>query len=237
MPGCTEGACCAPLQANTPRYRRVLWIALWANALMFAIEIVSGLKAGSVSLLADSIDFAGDAANFGISLAVLSMAVGWRAKAAWIKGASMFGFGAFIALHALWYAVKGQTPEPLVMGTIALLALIVNAGVALMLYAFREGDANMRSVWLCSRNDAVGNVAVLLAAIGVFGTQTRWPDLLVAAIMAALALSAGASVMRQARGELRSAALPPDPPRTPASASICCTPTKPCQHDANQSLD
>lgn len=203
MPGCTEGACCAPLNANTPRYRRVLWIALGLNALMFVIEVISGWQADSVSLLADAIDFAGDAANYGISLAVIAMATGWRAKAAWIKGATMFGFGAFIAAQALWSVVHGQTPEPLVMGGIALLALLVNAGVALMLYAFREGDANMRSVWLCSRNDAIGNVAVFLAALGVFGTQTRWPDLAVAAIMAALALSAGASVMRQARAELR----------------------------------
>ena len=88
------------------------------------------------------------------------------------------------------------------MGVVGALALAANLGVAWLLYAFREGDANMRSVWLCTRNDAIGNVAVLLAALGVFGTGTRWPDLLVAAVMAGLALAAGLSVIRQARQEL-----------------------------------
>ncbi|KWT72499.1 MULTISPECIES: cation transporter [unclassified Variovorax] len=188
--------------SDTPRYRRVLWVALALNALMFVVEIGAGFRSGSVSLLADAIDFFGDAANYGVTLAVLSMGLAWRARAAVLKGLSMLGFGFFVAGKTFWSATQGLPPEALTMGLIGALALGVNVAVALLLYAFREGDANMRSVWLCSRNDAIGNVAVMLAALGVFGTGSAWPDLAVAAVMAALALSGGWSVLRQARGEL-----------------------------------
>jgi Co/Zn/Cd efflux system component len=188
--------------ASSPRLRRVLWIALILNAAMFAVEIVGGLKSGSVSLLADAVDFAGDAANYALSLAVLSMGLLWRARAAWIKGATMGAYGAFVLGKAAWAAAAGSAPEPITMGAIAVLALAVNAGVAVMLFSFREGDANLRSVWLCSRNDAIGNVAVGIAALGVFGTGTAWPDLVVASVMATLALTASVSVLRQARGEI-----------------------------------
>lgn len=193
-----------PPGAPVPRgYRSALWIALVVNAAMFAVEIGAGLAAGSVSLLADAIDFFGDAANYGLSIAVLSFAVVWRARAALLKAASMLLFGLAVAARALWGAFHGTTPEALTMGTVGLLALAANVGVALLLYRFRDGDANMRSVWLCTRNDAIGNLAVLGAAVGVFGTGTRWPDLAVAAVMAGLALTAGVSVLRHARRELR----------------------------------
>jgi Co/Zn/Cd efflux system component len=182
----------------------VLWIALLLNAAMFAIEIAGSLQSGSVSLLADAIDFFGDAANYGLSLAVLSMALTWRAKASLLKAASMAGFGIFVLGRATWSFVNGAPPEALTMGAVAVLALAVNVGVALMLYSYRNGDSNMRSVWICSRNDAIGNIAVMLAAIGVFGTGAAWPDLLVAAGMALLALSGAWTVGRQAIGELRS---------------------------------
>ncbi|WP_431191526.1 cation transporter [Ottowia testudinis] len=172
------------------------------NALMFLVEIVGGLHAGSVSLLADAVDFAGDAANYGLSLAVLSMGVLWRARAALVKGLSMGGYGLLVLGKTAWAAVSGVPPEPVTMGAIALLALAANVSVAVMLYAFREGDANMRSVWLCSRNDAIVNMAVGLAALGVLGTGGAWPDLSVAVVIAALALSAAWSVVRQARGEI-----------------------------------
>lgn len=184
------------------RYRRVLWIALAGNAAMFFLEVAAGISAGSLSLLADAIDFAGDALNYGVSLAVLSAALAWRSRAAYAKALSMMGFGLYILVHAVWSLWHGQAPEALTMGVVAVLALIVNVIVAVMLYAFREGDANMRSVWICSRNDAVGNLAVMLAALGVFGTGSAWPDLLVAALMAALALHGGWLVLRQARSEL-----------------------------------
>jgi Co/Zn/Cd efflux system component len=180
----------------------VLWIALAANALMFLVEIAAGVSAGSVSLLADAIDFFGDAVNYGLAVVVLAMGTVARARAAVFKAATMVLFGAVVLGRAAWVALHGGAPEPLTMGVVGALALATNLGVAWLLYAYREGDANMRSVWLCTRNDAIGNVAVLLAALGVFGTGTGWPDLLVATVMAGLALSAGLSVLRQARREL-----------------------------------
>jgi len=195
--------CCPPPPPSVdPRYRRVLWLALLLNAAMFAVEIAGSLQSGSVSLLADAIDFFGDAANYALSLAVLSMALSWRATASLLKAASMAGFGIFVLGRALWSALNGLPPEPLTMGAVALLALAVNVFVAWTLYRYRDGDSNMRSVWICSRNDAVGNVAVALAALGVFGTGAAWPDLLVAVGMAALALTGAWSVMQQARTEL-----------------------------------
>ncbi|WP_442968662.1 cation transporter [Ramlibacter sp.] len=185
-----------------PGYRRILWIALAVNALMFLLEVGGGVSSGSVSLLADAIDFFGDAVNYGLSLAVLAMGLVARARAALFKAATMILFGVAVLARAAWAAWNGEPPQALTMGVIGTLALLANVGVAVLLYAYREGDANMRSVWLCTRNDAIGNVAVLVAAVGVFGSGTRWPDLLVAAAMAALALTAGLSVLRQARREL-----------------------------------
>ena len=187
---------------NLPRYRRILWIALVLNAAMFAIELISGYRSGSLSLLADAIDFAGDAMNYGVSLAVLSAALSWRARAAQLKALSMMVFGLFVLGRAAWTALSGSPPDPVTMGAVGLLALVTNVSVAWMLYAFREGDANMRSVWLCSRNDAIGNIAVMGAALGVLRTGTAWPDLAVAAVMSSLALWGGWQVLRQARGEL-----------------------------------
>lgn len=188
---------------NSASYRRVLWAALVINAGMFLVELIGGWQAGSLALLADAIDFFGDAVNYGLSLAVLGMALSWRAKAALFKGLTMAGFGVFVLGKAVWSWHSGVLPEPSTMGAIGLLALLANLSVAWMLYAWREGDANMRSVWLCSRNDAIGNVAVMVAALGVFGTGSAWPDLAVAALMALLALWAGQSVVRQALAEMR----------------------------------
>jgi cation diffusion facilitator family transporter len=198
---CSHSSCSSPVV--DPRYRRALWVALFLNVTMFVVELGASWTSGSVSLMADSIDFFGDAANYGISLAVLAMAASARSKAALFKAATMGAFGVFVLGKALYNLKAGVTPEPITMGAVGFAALAVNAGVALMLYRFRTGDANMRSVWICSRNDAIGNVAVMLAAIGVFGTGTAWPDLLVAAVMGALALTGAWTVFRQARAELR----------------------------------
>ena len=203
---CCSHGCAAPPASQSPRYRRVLWAALFINAAMFGIEFAGGLQAGSVSLLADAVDFFGDAANYGISLLVLGMALTWRARAALFKGLTMGAFGLFVLGRAAWSAAAGTVPEPVTMGAIGALALVANVSVAAMLYAWREGDANMRSVWLCTRNDAIGNVAVVAAAVGVFGTGSAWPDLLVAGVMGTLALTAAVTVVRQARGELRQVA-------------------------------
>ncbi|MGE0099610.1 MAG: cation transporter [Hydrogenophaga sp.] len=187
---------------DLPRYRKILWIALIVNATMFLVEIGAGVQAGSLSLLADAVDFAGDALNYAVSLAVLASALAWRARAAILKAVSMIGFGMYVLGATVWSVWHGEVPQALTMGVVALMALVANVSVAWMLYAFREGDANMRSVWLCSRNDAIGNVAVFMAALGVFGTGSAWPDLAVASLMAALALHGGWTVLRQARGEI-----------------------------------
>ncbi|MFD3299675.1 cation transporter [Aquipseudomonas alcaligenes] len=184
------------------RYRRILWVALLVNLAMFLVEIGAGLKAGSVSLLADSLDFLGDAANYGISLWVLGMALAWRARAAQLKAVSMLAFGLGVLGAALWHWWQGEVPSAPTMGLVGSLALLANVGVAVLLYAYRDGDSNMRSVWLCTRNDALGNLAVLAAALGVFGTGSAWPDLIVAGIMASLAVHSAIAVLRHANGEL-----------------------------------
>ena len=189
---------------DLPRYRRVLWIALIVNAAMFFVEVGAGYRSGSVSLLADAIDFAGDAGNYAVSIAGLSAGLTWRARTALLKAACMMGFGLFVLGRALWGAWAGTPPDAATMGAISLLALAANLGVAWILYAVREGDANMRSVWLCSRNDAIGNIAVMGAALGVASTHTVWPDLAVAVVMATLALTGGWAVAKQARRELAS---------------------------------
>ena len=166
-------------------------------------EIVAGAAAGSAALQADALDFFGDAANYAISLGVAGMALTWRARAAVAKGGTLIAFALWVLASTAWHAFHGTLPQAEVMGVVGFAALIANGGVALMLYRFRTGDANMRSVWICSRNDAVGNLAVLLAAMGVFGSGTGWPDVIVAAIMGGLGLWGGWQIVRQARGELR----------------------------------
>ncbi|MBL6455822.1 cation transporter [Belnapia sp. T6] len=188
---------------NSPAWRRALWIALAVNAGFFLAEIVAGAAAGSAALMADALDFFGDAANYAISLGVAGLALTWRSRAALVKGWTLLVFAAWVLGSTAWHAVTGTLPRAEVMGIVGMAALIANGGVALMLYRFREGDANMRSVWICSRNDAIGNLAVMLAAAGVFGTGTGWPDVIVAAIMGGLGLQGGWQIVRQARAELR----------------------------------
>ncbi|WP_438865889.1 cation transporter [Qipengyuania flava] len=178
--------------------------SLGLNAIMFGVEIVAGIAADSRALQADALDFLGDAANYAISLGVAGMALVWRARAALVKAATMLAFGLWVLGSAIWGFFVGASPDPGTMGAIGSLALAVNLAVAAMLFRYRSGDANMRSVWICSRNDAIGNIAVLAAAIGVFGTGRAWPDLVVASIMAGLAVWGSAEVSKQARGELRS---------------------------------
>jgi Co/Zn/Cd efflux system component len=171
---------------------------------MFVVELIASFVSGSVSLQADALDFFGDAVNYGITLFVLGMALHARAKAALFKSATMAAFGLWVIGSAVYRAATGAVPDAAVMGIIGMLALLVNVGIAVMLYRHRSGDSNMRSIWLCSRNDALGNIAVMLAAGGVFATATGWPDILVAALIAGLNLSAAAHVLRQALAELRS---------------------------------
>lgn len=206
MPCCSHDTCSSNAVASG-RYRSVLWIALGINAVMFLVEIIAGVAAGSAALQADALDFLADSANYGISLFVLGMSLRWRSSAALIKGGSMAVFGLWVVGSVIWHAIHGTVPAWHTMGIIGMAALVANALCLILLYAYRDGDANMRSVWICSRNDVIANCAVLAAAFGVFGTGTGWPDIIVAAIMAILALQGAATIIRQAIEELQESRL------------------------------
>jgi Co/Zn/Cd efflux system component len=202
--------CCTPPplnldndRAKAAAHRRVLWAVLGINVAMFLVEIGAGLAAGSASLQADALDFLGDAANYAISLLVVGMALRYRASAALAKAVTMGAFGLWVIGTVVWHALHGTLPSAFTMGVVGLAALAANAASFGLLWAYRRGDANMRSAWICTRNDVLGNLAVLLAALGVFGSGTGWPDIAVAAIMAALALQGAVTVVRQSLSELR----------------------------------
>lgn len=210
MAGCTD---CSPGQMDAvsdTSFRSVLWIALAANFAMFLVEIVASLVGDSLSLQADALDFFGDSANYLISLLVLGMSLAHRAYAALFKSVTMALFGSWVIGSALYRAFTHSAPDAVVMSGTAVLALAVNVGVAVLLYRYRGGDSNRRSVWLCSRNDAIGNVAVMLAAAGVFASSSRWPDLAVAVLIATLNVRAAVLVTRLALGELRDSRLKRD---------------------------
>jgi len=203
MVACTDCSVATKDQSQNPIFRKVLWIALLVNLFMFFVEIIASHIGDSMSLQADALDFFGDAANYAISLFVLGMALHMRARASVVKGVTMGLFGLWVLSAASYRAFSGSEPEPMIMGSIALMALVANMSVAVMLYRFREGDSNMQSIWLCSRNDAIGNVAVLIAAVGVTATASRWPDLMVAMIIASLSLSAAYTILKLAFQEMR----------------------------------
>lgn len=216
-------------RAYQPGYWRVLWAALAVNALMFVVEVVAGAGADSSALQADALDFLADAANYAISLFVLGTALRTRATAALVKGLSMGAFGLWMVGHAAYHALTGTVPASAVMGAVGVAAFAANLGVAARPYAYRRGDSNMRSVWLGTRNDAIGNAAVVLAASGVFATGRGWPDVAVALGMAALALSAAVRIVRQARAEMRAMPQLTSPPssagRGAAAGGIRTVPT------------
>lgn len=194
---------CSPVSGRIdPRYRRILWIALGANLAMFFVELGASAVSGSSSLAADALDFLGDSANYAASLGALALGGLWTSRVALVKSLAMFGFGVGVLGYAAWRAILGVPPEPITMGAVALAALGVNLGVAVLLFRFRQGDANMRSVWLCTRNDVIANMAVIAAAIGVFGTGSLWPDFAVAAVLAGLGIASGSAVFAHARTEL-----------------------------------
>jgi len=200
-------SCCHDHQPDphrgNPAYRRVLWAVLTINAAMFLIEIGAGVAAGSAALQADALDFFGDAANYAISLFVIGMVLRYRALAALGKGVTMGLFGLWVIGTVVWHLVHGTLPHAFTMGAVGVAALAANAASFALLWAYRGGDANMRSAWICTRNDVIGSLAVLLAAAGVFGTGTGWPDAIVAAVMAGLALQGAVTVIRQSAAELR----------------------------------
>lgn len=202
MTECCDGGCGkvgpAPVDATA---RRILWAVLIANAAMFAIEMIGGHAAGSLALQADALDFGADAATYAITLWAVGRAIEMRTRAALIKSAAMLAMGVFVLGLAVAKFMAGTTPEPAPMGAIGALALVVNLGAVLLLLRFRHGDANLRSVWLCSRNDAFGNGLVIAAAAITAATRSPWPDLAVGVIMSLLFLSGSWSVYRQARRE------------------------------------
>ena len=206
MAGCSH--CTHDAPPADGRFRRVLWIALAVNAAMFVVEVIASWVSGSMALQADALDFLGDSFNYGISLAVLGMGLAVRARAAWVKGAAMGLFGAWVLGSTAWRVFHGLPPDAAVMGATAVLALLANVSVAALLFRYRAGDSNMRSVWLCSRNDAVANVAVILAAGGVLATGTHWPDLAVAGVIAGLSLHSAVDVLGHARADMRAARAP-----------------------------
>lgn len=199
MAGCCGHA--ARFDGVSRDYRRRLWAVIAINAAMFLVEMGAGHMAGSQALKADALDFAGDALTYGISLAVIGASVRVRTAAALAKGISLLLMGAWIfgsTVHKVFFV---GVPEAGIMGAIGFLALAANMASVLLLVRYKDGDANVRSVWLCSRNDAIGNVGVMIAALGVWGTASGWPDLIVATIMAGLFLSSSAQIIRQALQE------------------------------------
>lgn len=195
--------CCAPkVKPESTNLKRVLWIALVLNFTMFVVEFGSSFSADSQSLKADSLDFLGDSINYLISLFVIGLSMQARAKASMFKAITMGLFGVWVAIQIVISTFVGALPDSQTMSILGMVGLAVNAFVTLLLYKFREGDSNMQSVWLCSRNDAIGNIAVILAALAVAQFKTLWPDLIVAGLMAYLSLSATFKILKIAKAEL-----------------------------------
>jgi len=196
--------CCHDVKFDgmNPAYKRALIIVIAINAAMFLIEMPMGFIGQSQALKADALDFLGDTFTYAISLAVIGKAATTRAKVALLKGVSLLLMGAWVLGSTIYSVFYVPQPAAIIMGSIGFAALVANLLSVLLLVRFKDGDANVRSVWLCSRNDAIGNVMVMLAASGVWISGTGWPDLIVASIMASLFLWGAASIIRQAAYEL-----------------------------------
>jgi Co/Zn/Cd efflux system component len=198
--------CCAhgtTFEGLSAEYKRRLWIVIAINASMFLVEMGAGALAGSQALQADALDFLGDATTYGISLAVLGTSIQIRARAAILKALSLTAMALWVLGSTAYHVIVLGIPRAEIMGAIGFLALAANVASVLILVRYKDGDANVRSVWLCLRNDAIGNVAVMVAALAVWGTATKWPDLLVAAIMAGLFLTSSIQILRQSFREIR----------------------------------
>ena len=187
-----------------PAYKRVLWVVIFINAAMFVVEMSAGKLAGSQALQADALDFLGDALTYGLSLAVIGMSLKVRSTAALLKGLSLLAMGLWVFGSTVYQFFVLGIPKAEIMGLIGLLALAANVASVLLLMRYKDGDANVRSVWLCSRNDAIGNIAVMIASVAVWLTATAWPDLVVAIFMAGLFLRSAQLILVQSWQELRS---------------------------------
>lgn len=202
----TAGDSCCPkgvpvFDGVDPRYKRILWTVIALNGAMFLGEMVAGQVAGSQSLKADALDFLADTVTYGLSLAVIGASLRTRATAALAKGVSLSLMAAWVFGSTVYQTLVLGLPKAEVMGVVGVLALAVNAALVLLLRPYKDGDANVRSVWLCSRNDTIGNVIVMGAALAVWGTSTAWPDLIVAGIMAGIFLTSSVQILRQAWAE------------------------------------
>jgi Co/Zn/Cd efflux system component len=186
-----------------PAYKRILWVVIAINASMFIVEMSAGKLAGSQALQADALDFLGDALTYGLSLAVIGMSLKVRSMAAIVKGLSLLLMGLWVFGSTIYQVLVLGVPEAQIMGLIGLLALVANLASVFLLMRYKDGDANVRSVWLCSRNDAIGNVAVMVASVAVWFTMSAWPDLIVAAIMAGLFLRSSQLILVQGWQEYR----------------------------------
>lgn len=203
-----SGSCCAPpsFDGTSTAYKRVLWVVITINATMFGVELMAGLASHSMALRADALDFLGDSVTYALSLYVIGRSQRLRASAALFKGVSLALMGTWVLAMTLYRVLYLGTPDETIMGGVGALAFVANVVSALLLLRFRNGDANVRSVWLCSRNDAIGNIIVIIAAGAVFWTGTGWPDVFVAAIMAGLFLWSAAQIIRQSLSEMRAIA-------------------------------
>jgi len=207
-----SGGCCgsdAKFDGVSNEFKRALWAVIAINGAMFFIEMAAGAFAGSKALQADALDFLGDTVTYAISLYVIGRSLRVRATAALVKGMSLAAMGIWVLGSTAYQVLVLGVPSAEIMGGIGLLALTANLASVWILMRFKDGDANVRSVWLCSRNDAIGNVAVILAAVGVYLNGTAWPDLIVAALMAGLFLWSAGQIIRQARQELADARVVP----------------------------
>lgn len=203
--GAANAACCsggvAVFDGMDVRYKRVLWAVIGINGAMFLTEMVAGQLAGSQALKADALDFLADTVTYGLSLAAIGATLQTRATAALFKGLSLLVMALWVFGSTVYQTLILGLPSAEVMGVIGFMALAANLGSVLLLRPYKDGDANVRSVWLCSRNDAIGNVVVMAAALGVWGTSTAWPDLVVAALMAGIFLTSSVQILRQAWDE------------------------------------
>lgn len=199
MSGCCDHD--AKFDGLSPDYKRRLWAVIAINAGMFGVEMIAGRLAASQALQADALDFFADALTYGLSLAVIGAPLATRSKVAMFKGLSLFAMGLWVFASTVYAVFYMGLPEAPVMGAIGFMALLANLASVALLMAYKDGDANVRSVWLCSRNDAIGNIAVMIAAMAVWGSNTGWPDVIVAGIMAGLFLTSAVQILRQAWAE------------------------------------
>jgi len=202
-----SGSCCGNTRFDglDPAYKRILWWVIAINGVMFLVEMIAGIGAQSQALQADALDFLGDTLSYGISLWVIGKAVSIRSNAALMKGYSLLLMALWVFGSTLYRVFVLNSPDAMTMGMVAIVAFAANLLSVLLLMRYKDGDANVRSVWLCSRNDAIGNLIVLLAASAVGYVGSAWPDLIVAFMMAALFLSSSIQIIRQARLEMATA--------------------------------